>query len=263
MRLPPAAAPSQRRAVNVVPMIPERRRFLSRAAGTCLAGALRVAPGLAGTTRAAQAYPGRPLAPARELWITRPEAQESARIVYWADGALQAEGYRIINRLYRDLHADREQPIAIALLDLNHALQSAVAQAASARPIILLSGFRTAATNRLVGGVEPSAHETGQADDFIFERLSFTENIALARRFQVGGLGIYPDRGSLHKDLGALRTWVEYGRPALAPAPIRINPETAPPWPRPLSPKPLQPGPGQLAPIAPAPLSSNSSAGSR
>jgi uncharacterized protein YcbK (DUF882 family) len=215
-----------------------RRRFLSRAAGTCVAGALRVAAGQAASVG--------PLLPTRELWITRPEAQESGRVVYWADGALQPDGYRIINRLYRDLHADREQPIAIALLDLNHALQSAVTQLLSPRPIVLLSGFRTAATNRLVGGVEPSAHESGRADDFIFEGLSFTENIALAQRFQVGGLGIYPDRGSLHKDLGALRTWVEYGRLAAAQAPIRINPETAASGARRLRPAPLpsNPSPG-------------------
>jgi uncharacterized protein YcbK (DUF882 family) len=227
-------------------MISPRRRFLSLSLGACLLNGLREAAACVPAGQGEKFLPatGQGLLPR----ITRPEAQESGRAVYWADGALQPDGYRIINRLYRDLHADLEQPIAIALLDLNHALQSAVAQVASPRPLILLSGFRTAATNRLVGGVEPSAHETGRADDFIFEGLSFTENIALAQRFQFGGLGIYPDRGSLHKDLGPFRTWVEYGRPLPPPAPIRINPESAP---------------SRTAPLHSAPSTSNPLGGSR
>jgi uncharacterized protein YcbK (DUF882 family) len=194
-----------------------RRRLL---AGLAL-GYLAAAP-----ARAAQAPedPGRP----RELWITRPQAQESVRAVYWADGTLQPQGYRSITRIYRDLLAGVERPIAIALLDLNLALQRAVWREWGPRPLILLSGYRTPDTNRRVGGVEPSAHLTGQADDFVYERLSLLDNIRLARRYQVGGLGIYPDRGSLHKDVGARRTWVEFGPAVPAPGPIRINPEQ--PW---------------------------------
>jgi uncharacterized protein YcbK (DUF882 family) len=148
----------------------------------------------------------------RELWITRPDAQESTRAVYWADGVLQPEGYRAINRIYRDLHAGIERPIALQLLNLNYVIQSAVAQRWSPRPMVLLSGFRTPQTNRRVGGVEPSVHFTGHADDYIYAGLSFEDNLRLARLFQVGGLGVYPDRGSLHKDLGRSRIWVEYGR---------------------------------------------------
>lgn len=177
-----------------------RRCLLKLSAAACLAARLPVA--------AAALSASRP----RELWITRPEAQEAGRLIYWADGALQPEGYRAINRLYRDLHAGLEHPIALELLDLNLAMQSVIALQSSRRPLVLLSGFRTAATNRLVGGVEPSEHESGRADDFIFDSLSLADNIRLALQFAPGGLGIYPDRGSLHKDLGRRRTWVQYGR---------------------------------------------------
>jgi len=147
----------------------------------------------------------------RELWITRPEAQESIRAVYWADDILQPDGYCAVNRIYRDLRAGAQRPIAPALLHLNYAMQRAVARHRSLRPMVLLSGFRTPQTNRLVGGVEPNVHFAGEADDYIYPGLSFEENLQLARLFQFGGLGVYPDRGSLHKDLGPLRTWVEYG----------------------------------------------------
>jgi len=148
----------------------------------------------------------------RELWITRPDAEESLRAVYWADGALQPEGYRAINRIYRDLQANVERPISVGLLNLNYVIQCAVAQRWSARPMVLLSGFRTPQTNQRVGGVEPSVHFAGEADDYIYPGLSFDDNLRLARWFQVGGLGVYPDRRSLHKDLGRSRTWIEYGR---------------------------------------------------
>ncbi len=161
----------------------------------------------------------RPAAPssaplARWLWVTRPQAQESVRVLYWAEGRLQAEGYRALVHIYRDLYANCTHPVALGLLDLNHAMQQAVAQGWGARPLVLLSGFRTAATNARVGGVEPNIHATGAADDYVYEGLSLTENYRLARWFQVGGLGLYPDRGSLHKDLGPRRSWVHLGRAA-------------------------------------------------
>ncbi|MBV8211267.1 MAG: YcbK family protein [Burkholderiaceae bacterium] len=192
----------------------ERRAFMLRAAlaGAALPAtiAVRLTPACASSVRPPHRVSG-VLAPPRELWITRPEAQESIRAVYWAGGILQTDGYCAINRIYRDLRAGAQRPIAPALLHLNYAMQRAVAGHWSPRPMILLSGFRTPHTNRLVGGVEPNVHFAGEADDYIYPGLSFEENLQLARLFQFGGLGVYPDRGSLHKDLGPARTWVEYG----------------------------------------------------
>jgi len=158
----------------------------------------------------------------RELWITRPQAQEAVRAVYWADGTLQPDGYRAINRIYRDLQAGVERPIVLDLLNLNYLIQCAVARRWSPRPMVLLSGFRTPQTNRRVGAVEMDAR-LDAADDYIYAGLSFQDNLQLARQFQVGGLGVYPDRGSLHKDVGPSRTWVQYGRGA-AGQPPRVGP---------------------------------------
>jgi uncharacterized protein YcbK (DUF882 family) len=148
----------------------------------------------------------------RGLWVTRPQAQESVRCVYWADARLQPEGYAALNRIYRDVHAGIERPIALGLLDLNFALQCAVHALFGPRPMVLFSGYRTQATNRLIGGTEASVHASGAADDFIYEGLSLLENYRLARYFQVGGLGLYPDRGSLHKDVARRRSWITRGR---------------------------------------------------
>jgi uncharacterized protein YcbK (DUF882 family) len=189
---------------------PRRRLLLSSAvAGLAAVSSTPLSAALAG----ARVRPDLSAWP-RELRITRPQAQESVRAVYWADGELQPEGYRAINRIYRDVQAGMERPIALGLLNLNYVLQCAVALHWSPRPMVLLSGFRTPQTNRKVGGVEPSVHCAGEADDYIYAGLSFEDNVRLARLFLVGGLGVYPDRGSLHKDLGRSRIWVEYGRAA-------------------------------------------------
>lgn len=192
----------------------ERRRALLRlAAGLLALGA----PALQAQARALR-LDGHLRQRPRMLWVTRPQAQEVVRAVYWADGRLQPDGYAALNHIYRDLHARAQQPIALRLLDLNYALQSAVHALYAPRPLILVSGYRTGATNALVGGTRASAHGRGQADDYIYEGLSLLENYRLARRFQVGGLGLYPDRGVLHKDVGALRTWVTRGVGRAEPA---------------------------------------------
>jgi uncharacterized protein YcbK (DUF882 family) len=189
-----------------------RRRAVLRLGLCTLAGG--AAPGAARAAlrrpepEAAAAVLARP----RVLWVTRPQAQETVRAVYWANGQLQAQGYAALTHIYRDVQANREHPVALALLDLNFALQSAVHALYGPRPLVLFSGYRTAATNARVGGVEPSIHASAQADDYIYEGLSLADNFRLARYFQVGGLGLYPERGSLHKDVGARRSWITRGR---------------------------------------------------
>ena len=147
----------------------------------------------------------------RSLWVTRPQSGEVVRAVYWADQQIQWEGYEALNHLYRDLHAQAQQPIALGLLHLNFLMQTALALWRRPRPLVLLSGYRTRRTNAEVGGSAGNIHGTGQADDYVYEGLSLPENLALARAFQVGGLGFYPERGSLHKDVGPLRSWVGRG----------------------------------------------------
>jgi len=189
-----------------------RRDLLLAGAALAMAG---LAPARAVPARWVLPYPEIWRRP-RLLWITRPQAQEAVRAVYWADGALQPEGYGAFNRLYRDLYANVQHPIALGLLDLNFVMQAALWRAVGPRPLVLFSGYRTHASNVRVGGVEPNIHGLGMADDFHYEGLSLQENLRLARQFQVGGLGLYPDRGSLHKDIGRFRSWVTAGRPALS-----------------------------------------------
>ena len=187
-----------------------RRAFVAGAALLGLAGPVLGAP-------APWPRPG-PWSRPRTLWFTRPEAQEAVRCIYWADGRLVPEGVRAIERIFRDLPENKLHPISPALLHLNFAMQAALALVLPARPMVLFSGYRTERTNRRVGGVEHDTHCRGLADDFIHPGLSFPDNVRFARLFQVGGLGIYPGRGSLHKDVARFRSWVQ---PETRPAGVR------------------------------------------
>lgn len=183
-------------------VLPRRRLFGAAAAWSTLA-----VLGLPGRATAPVALREAP----RSLWVTRPQAQETVRAVYWADARLQPQGYAALTRLFRDVQAGVVFPIAPRLLHLNYALQCAVHALFGPRPMILFSGYRTHATNARVGGAEPSIHALGQADDYIYEGLSLEDNYRLARFFQVGGLGLYPDRRCLHKDVGTPRRWITPG----------------------------------------------------
>jgi len=197
-----------------------RRRALLGAAGT--ASLLLARGAQAGAIAPGWLFRGDSAQGPRRLWITRPQTQESLHLTYWADGRLLPDAYSAINHLYRDVYANRQWPIAPRLLDLNFHMQARLYQTHRPRPLVLLSGYRTPTTNRRVGGVEPNLHGLGLADDFIYEGLSLLENFRLARLYQVGGLGVYPQRGSLHKDLGRYRNWITRGaalRSALGPAP--------------------------------------------
>jgi len=183
-----------------------RRRLLGAIPAAAFAGLVPAARARAASTR--------------ELWVTRPQAQESVRAVYWCDGAPVPEGIRALEHVFRDVMAGVVHPIDLALLDLNHALQRALEAAIGPRPIVLFSGYRTARTSERVGGTRPDIHGEGRADDFILPGLGFEDNLRLARMFQVGGLGAYPARGVLHKDVGALRSWIDRRRsPREATAP--------------------------------------------
>jgi len=131
-----------------------------------------------------------------------------------ADGQLDREGYGIACLLLRDVQAGRLCPIDPRLLDILCGLERWAEYNGRSSVIQLLSGFRTLATNRATeGAAMNSMHLYGRAADIVFEGMQSGLLGAMVRTFNdQGGTGIYLNRGFVHVDTGAARSWVSMAR---------------------------------------------------
>lgn len=68
-----------------------------------------------------------------------------------------------------------------------------------------VSGYRSAASNRLVGGVDDSTHLVAKAADLWFPAERLPEAVQRAVALHAGGVGAYPT--FVHVDVGAIRFW--------------------------------------------------------
>ncbi|WP_372841028.1 YcbK family protein [Phaeovulum sp.] len=92
------------------------------------------------------------------------------------------------------------------------------------KPLIVLSGYRSPAHNKAVGGAPASKHMDGTAFDIAManhDPVAFEE---AARKAGFKGFGFYPRSGFQHIDLGPAREWGE----RFAPRATAFAPETPP-----------------------------------
>lgn len=127
-----------------------------------------------------------------------------------ADGSLDRDGYGLACTMLRDVQAGKLYPMDPRLLDILCGLQRWAEYNGRSSVIQLLSGFRTAKTNSdTEGAALNSMHLYGRAADVVFEGLSSGLMGAMIRAFNTqGGNGIYLNRGFVHVDTGAARSWV-------------------------------------------------------
>lgn len=85
---------------------------------------------------------------------------------------------------------------------------------------IILSGYRTPATNRAVHGAGDSQHLRAAALDVEMPAAKFEAFGTAALRLARGGVGLYPQHGFIHVDSGPVRRWGG-GATAAAAAPAR------------------------------------------
>ncbi len=173
-----------------------RRAFLAGAAGAALLGALDRA--------AAAAVPGD-----RRLHLYNPYTDERFDNVYWCDDTYVPQSLSRVDWLMRDFHQDKVAAIDPTLLDLLHRIARRLG---TPRPFTILSGYRTAATNRLLRreGLAPAAHSEhllAKAADIRIEgvRLKHLRHAALS--LKTGGVGTYWHDDFVHVDVGPVRVW--------------------------------------------------------
>lgn len=75
------------------------------------------------------------------------------------------------------------------------------------RPLNVVSGYRTPAHNRAIGGARRSLHLQGRAADIALVNHDGAAVEAAARRIGFGGIGRYPQRNFIHVDTGRRREW--------------------------------------------------------
>jgi uncharacterized protein YcbK (DUF882 family) len=160
---------------------------------------------LAGFNRAAFALPRGE----RRLMLYNPHTDERFADVFWCDGKYVPESLTSINWLMRDFHRNVVKPIDVDLLDLLHRIHQRLD---TRKPFRILSGYRTAATNRLLQreGWAPAAHSehlVGKAADICVDHVSLRHLHRAAVSLKAGGVGMYPRDHFIHVDVGPVRVW--------------------------------------------------------
>jgi uncharacterized protein YcbK (DUF882 family) len=152
----------------------------------------------------------------RTLSVIRPASGERARVLYWKDGEVIDSAYQELCHMLRDVNGKASMAIDPKLLETLWAAQAFVERYGLDKPLEILSGYRTpASNNRLIEQGVPAArqslHMSGKAADIRIAGLTEEVLGGLVRSFRQGGVGFYyrsgPKGGWIHADTGLNRTW--------------------------------------------------------
>lgn len=181
-----------------------RRGFIAGAASSLLTGVA-----LGGET-AAPAVDASFWQRPRELWLKRAETDEELRVHYWADGDYLSDGYSRLCWLLRDVREGQAVQMDTALIDVLTGIQAYYQAYDLGGPLIVTSGYRSAATNEALlgeGASKNSMHLYGRAVDITLPGASVEHLGRVKQYLHAGGLGFYPTRNFIHIDTGRKRVW--------------------------------------------------------
>jgi uncharacterized protein YcbK (DUF882 family) len=152
----------------------------------------------------------------RTISVVRPASGEKAELLYWKDGEINDPAYQELCHLLRDVQGGVTVPMDPKLLELLWATQAFVARYGMNAPLQILSGYRTAETNRHlieqgVPAARKSLHMEARAADIRISNLDSGVLGSLIGSFRQGGVGFYyrqtKQGGWIHADTGLQRTW--------------------------------------------------------
>jgi uncharacterized protein YcbK (DUF882 family) len=191
-----------------------RRTFLTLAAGAGVAMAsgegLASAVGPPLMSAPAPAMPSvLPATEIRRAFVHNLHTGEMLNAVYWESGRYVPGALAEAMRVMRDWRNGQEHVMDPRLFDLLHAVQSRLEVN---RPMQLISGYRSPATNRMLhaesGEVAAhSQHLIGKASDIRIEGVDLARLHRAALSLKAGGVGFYPQSDFVHVDVGPLRQW--------------------------------------------------------
>ena len=134
---------------------------------------------------------------------------ESIDTIYWIEGEYIPEVMKEINYFMRDWRNDettRIDPRNVDIMAASHRLLDV------SEPYMLLSGFRSAATNAMLrsrsrGVARNSLHVKGEAADLRLKSRTVTQVARAAEACGGGGVGHYNRSNFVHMDCGPIRSW--------------------------------------------------------
>lgn len=134
---------------------------------------------------------------------------ESIDTIYWIEGEYITEALREINYFMRDWRNGEVTRIDTRTIDIMAASHNLLEVN---EPYMLLSGYRTAATNAMLrsrssGVARNSLHMRGQAADLRLSSRSVSQMARAAAACAAGGVGKYSRSNFVHMDCGPVRTW--------------------------------------------------------
>lgn len=190
-----------------------RRTFLALAAS---AGATAIArPSAALKAFDRSVLPGPRVAaalsadPVRRAFVHNLHTGDVLDAVYWESGRYVPDALAAAMRVMRDWRNGQEHAMDPRLFDLLHAVQLKLEVN---RPVQLVSGYRSAATNAMLhaesGQVAAhSQHLLGKASDIRIGGVDLRDLHRAALSLGAGGVGFYPQSDFVHVDVGPVRQW--------------------------------------------------------
>lgn len=134
---------------------------------------------------------------------------ESIDAIYWIDGHYISEAFDEISYFMRDWRSGSVKLIDRRTVDIIAASHQLLG---SDEAFSMLSGYRTAATNRALRArsrsvARNSLHVLGQAADLRMRGRSVNQIAQAAKTCNAGGVGRYRGANFVHMDCGDIRTW--------------------------------------------------------
>lgn len=145
----------------------------------------------------------------RRLSIYSQKTGERVDTIYWIDGEYITDALAEINYLMRDWRNNQIKGIDTRTIDIMAAAHNIMD---TTEPYLLLSGFRSAATNAMLrrtsrNVAKNSLHIKGQAADLRLGSRSVKQISKAAASCHAGGVGRYYGSNFVHMDCGDVRTW--------------------------------------------------------
>ena len=156
----------------------------------------------------------------RTLSLYEIHLRETTTVTFKRDGRYLPEGLKKLNHAMRDWRTGATTKMDPKLFDLVWELHK---QLGSKKPVHVISGHRSAKTNRKLrkrggGQAKKSQHVRGRAMDIHFPDVSMSKVRKAAFVHEVGGVGYYPTSALpfVHVDTARVRSWPRMSRRQLA-----------------------------------------------